>query len=249
METKISWTDVPVAPEQKSTEDRLGHHIENSIENSLGIRMDDVASLGNTPSNRVQEPQTDGQDTASQIDPVDSRTKSLGVLARHEHQDIHDVQEGNHAEGEETPLVARRDKRTNKTSSDHDLVHQDRDEKCRPRESRSQKQVQQQERCRDDPIDVANVEDLTGETISSARGAEELDIDGCLAQVGSHGEVRYGGDEGDGGGDVVEDAVGAGFGEAETQEDKGGDGHDGADGEVPGERSIVRMDEYTLCTD
>jgi hypothetical protein len=43
-ETKTSWVNVPVAPEKESTKDRLCEEVENTIENRLTVRGDDVAS-------------------------------------------------------------------------------------------------------------------------------------------------------------------------------------------------------------
>lgn len=94
------------------------------------------------------------------------------------------------------------------------------------------------------PIDVAHVEDRAVGTVDLPVGALKLDADGGEAQVGAHGEVGNGCDQGDGGGDVVEDAVGARFGECESPEDEGRDKHDCSDGlslvscESPGGLSV-----------
>jgi hypothetical protein len=54
-----------------------------------------------------------------------------------------------------------------------------------------------------------------------------------LAQVGSHAEIGNGGNHGDGGSDVVEDAVRPWFGEGHANEEDGRSHHDGANCPVP----------------
>jgi hypothetical protein len=60
---------------------------------------------------------------------------------------------------------------------------------------------------RNKPVDVSNVEDLTVKARDFGIGPHELDRDGSVAQVGSHGEVSDGCDESDGSSDVVEESV------------------------------------------
>jgi len=81
--------------------------------------------------------------------------------------------------------------------------------------------------------DVANIKDLTIDTTDNRVVARELDINRRPAQVGAHGEVRDRSDHGDGGGDIVEDAVVAGLGKGEAYEGEGRAGHDGRHGPIP----------------
>src|SRR5690242_5208285 len=87
------------------------------------------------------------------------------------------------------PLVPANDERTDKTSDDHDLVDEDGPENRGPWHASSEQQVQKQEWCRDEPINVSNIKDLTVGTTDNGVVARELDLDGCEAQVRSHGEV------------------------------------------------------------
>lgn len=45
-ETQASGVDVAMAPEEESTEDGLGHDVENTVEDGLGVGRDNVATLG-----------------------------------------------------------------------------------------------------------------------------------------------------------------------------------------------------------
>ena len=63
------------------------------------------------------------------------------------------------------------------------------------------------------PIDVANVENLTSSTTGStnlAVVADKLNYDGDLTKVGTHSEICDSCDQGDSGGDVVEETVSTG---------------------------------------
>ena len=61
-------------------------------------------------------------------------------------------------------------------------------------------------RSRHKPVDVSDVEDLTGHAGNLGVASRKLDSDGSVAQVGCHGKVGDRGNEGDGSSDVVEDA-------------------------------------------
>lgn len=83
------------------------------------------------------------------------------------------------------------------------------------------------------PVDIANIEDLT---VLVGRGPRDFgvaslkfDSDGSLTEIGAHGEVCNCSDQGDCGGDIVEDTVVAGLGEGQTGDDECRDGHDGSD--------------------
>jgi hypothetical protein len=55
-ETKTSGIDATVAPDEEGSEDRLRQEVEYSVEYSLGIRSDHVATLAQSPSNRIKDP-------------------------------------------------------------------------------------------------------------------------------------------------------------------------------------------------
>jgi hypothetical protein len=130
------------------------------------------------------------------------------------------------------PLVTTSDQGTDETCDDHDLVDKHRPEDCGPGHSGGQHQVHQQQGCRDDPVDVANIVDGAVFAADDGVVAWELDADGCEAQVRAHGEVGNAGNKHDGGGDVVEDAVAAVLAGSKTEEGEASDAHGGADGEV-----------------
>jgi hypothetical protein len=256
VKTKTGRVDTAVTPDEKSTEDRLGDQIEDTVEDCLRVRRDDVATLADTPGERVQDPEKSGERTAQSEATTDILAENVGVTAALPDEDPDDVEESKAAEGEVTPLVGATDEGTNETGNNHDFINKNDEEDSGPGKSGGQHQVEKKERGSDEPIDVADIEDLTVDTanLSHARTAE-LNIDGGPAEVGGHGEVGDSGDHGNGSSDVVEDTVLAGLGHTETQEDKGRSGHDGADSPVPvgtanGDGNVGRLSiDHVGCED
>ncbi len=46
-----------VAPEEQTGEHDLGHYVENAVEDGLGVRVNDVTAFGQTPGDRIEEPE------------------------------------------------------------------------------------------------------------------------------------------------------------------------------------------------
>ena len=156
VKTEPGRVNVAVAPDEKSTEDRLRQHIKDAVEDGLRIRRDVVATLAKTPSNRVKRPQKRGQGTTLQESSADVLAHRVGVLASFPNKLVDDVEQRGAAEGEIAPLVAGSDESAGKTSDDHDLVDEDSEENGRPGHAGGEKQVGEQKRSGDDPVDVAN---------------------------------------------------------------------------------------------
>jgi hypothetical protein len=55
-QTKTGRVDTPVSPDKQRTKDGLRQEIQDTVEHSLRVRRDDIATFANTPSNRVQDP-------------------------------------------------------------------------------------------------------------------------------------------------------------------------------------------------
>ena len=83
------------------------------------------------------------------------------------------------------------------------------------------------------PIDVSGVENLAVPARHLGVAALELDVDGCPAEIGAHGEVGDAGHEAERGGQVEEDPVRARLSPAQHQDTQGGDTHERAHSIVP----------------
>jgi len=211
VESETRRLDVAMTPEKESTKNWFGKDIENTVEDGLGIRGDDVATLAQTPGDWVQEPKTDGPDTADSVGLVDISSKVAGVGAAFEDNGPGDKEEGNTSESEVAPFVGALDECTNETGHNHDLVNQDGVADCWIWETAGQEEIQEQQRSGDKPVDVADIEDLAHVTRDLRIAAKELNMDSGPAKIGSHAEVSNSSNHGDGGSDVVEDASVAGL--------------------------------------
>ena len=95
-----------MTPKEESAEDWLRKQIQNTVEDGLAVRVDDVASLRKTPGDGVEEPQKDGKNTAGQVRTADVGSEGSSVLAGDEDQDINDVEESQVTEYVVSPLSA-----------------------------------------------------------------------------------------------------------------------------------------------
>ena len=141
VETESSRVDFAVTQEEQSAEDWLSHDVENTVEDSFRIRGDDVATFAKTPGDWVDKPKEDGPDTAEEEGPVNVRAESISMLACDPCNIPGDEEECNRRKDEITPFVGRRNESTDKTSNNHDFVHENGVQYGRPWEPSSQEQV------------------------------------------------------------------------------------------------------------
>lgn len=247
-ESKLSRINLVVAEDEQEAKDGLGEDIQDTVEDGLGVGVDDIAALGQAPGDRVQEPQEEGQHATLHERALDGSPKGIRMTATINGKLVGDEEEGGRAEGEVSPLVGSLGQGADQAADDHDLVGEDGDQDGGPGESRREEEVRQKQRRRDEPVDVPDVEHLSGAGCSDggAAWALELGDDGGLAEVRGHGPVGDTGDSGDSGGDVVEQTVGLRLGEGEAHEGEGGSAHDRAHGEVP-VRTTDSDGEVAVC--
>lgn len=103
-DTKSGGVNVTVPPKKKSTEDRLGTDVENTIEDSFRIWRDNVAALGETPSNWIQEPEENSPDTADSVGLGNVIAKWSRVSASDDGDRVGNPQEGDATESVVTEL-------------------------------------------------------------------------------------------------------------------------------------------------
>ena len=217
--------------------DRLHQYLIEDIwrkgRHTFTVRRDDVATLAETPGDGVEEPQERGETATGEENLADVTTKGRGVAASLPSEHVEDVEEGGTSKDKVAPLVAAVDKGADQSSHDHDLVDENGPQNSRPGHAGGQEQVEEQQRSGDEPVNVADIEDVAVGATDDRVVAGKFNGDGSPSEVGAHGEVGDRGNHGDAGGDVVEDTVLAGLGETQADEGEGGRGHDCADGPVP----------------
>lgn len=70
-----------------------------------------------------------------------------------------------------------------------------------------EEEIQEQQRSGENPVDIANIEDLANQTGDLWIRANEFHVDGSPTQVAAHGEVGDGGDEIEQGAQIEEEAL------------------------------------------
>jgi len=152
LDTKTGRVNVAVTEDEKGTKYGLGEKVKDTIEDGLGIRRNDVATLAETECDGVKHPQEESQATAPDEDFADVRTKVTGVATSLEDEHVTNPKESNAAEGEVTPFVGRPDESTNKTSDNHDLIDQDSPHDGRPWHASGEEKVEKEKGSGDEPV-------------------------------------------------------------------------------------------------
>lgn len=145
---------------------------------------------------------------------------------------VGDEEEGEATEDIVSPFVARLNQGADKAGDNHNFIDEDGVNDGGSWKTTCQEKVKQQEWGGDDPVDVSNIKDLSQVATDLGVGSLELDLDGSPAEVRAHGEVGNRGNQGDGSGDVVEEALRAWLGEGQTHEDSSRHHHHCGDSEV-----------------
>lgn len=203
---KVSRGGLAMAPEQEASEADLGQDIQDTVEDGLGVGVDDVAALAEAPGDGVQEPQQQQPDAARPERLLGVAPQHVGVAPRVDEQLVRDEEERRHPERPEAPLEPRLRERADEPAHDHEHVREQRDQDRGRGHARREQQLEQEQGRGDGPVDVPRVEHLAcpGGADPAASGPSPLDEDGELAEVGSHGEVGDAGYSGDSCRDVME---------------------------------------------
>jgi len=154
-EAELGRVNVAVAPKEERAKDNLGEDVKDTIKDGLAIGGNHVAALGDTPGNRVQDPDSDDQCAASSVDAGDVGTERNGTAASLNHNEVEDVEQSNkaymelavalsrttigHTDGEVAPLVGGVDKGTDEEGDSCSPVKEDEEKDGSRADSGSQK--------------------------------------------------------------------------------------------------------------
>jgi hypothetical protein len=92
-ETKTRRVNALVAEEQERAEARLGQEVKHTVKDGFGVGRDDVATLTETPRNRVQDPQESSQAATHDEGALDIGAVVNGVTAGLPNELVYDVDE------------------------------------------------------------------------------------------------------------------------------------------------------------
>jgi len=217
--------------------DGLGEEVEDTVEDHLGGRSDEVTSISDTPGDRVKEPESREDDGRGEVGlgEVGTETSGRGATGNEEH--IPDDDEGSATEGEESPLVDGLNKGTDKAGDDHDNIKEDKDEDLREGKTGSESEFEEEEGSSDGPVDVSSVPDGSSRVLntnvdpvlSESSSTNVFDLDSGSSEVGSHSEVGNRSSEADSSGELVESTLTHGASEGESEKTDGGNEHDSED--------------------
>ena len=90
--------------QKDGAEDGLGQDVQDTIEGSLAIWGDDIATLAETPGDGVEEPEEDGPYASDEVNFANVRAQMVGMLAGGPSDSPGDHEEGEHAKGPVAPL-------------------------------------------------------------------------------------------------------------------------------------------------
>ena len=105
MKTQLLRVDVTMSKKEQRAKDWLGEQVQDTVENGLAVRSDNVATFRKTPCNRVEEPEEDGEDSTHQVDPTNIRSKCSCVFSGNKDEHIHDIEESQVAKDIVAPLL------------------------------------------------------------------------------------------------------------------------------------------------
>lgn len=158
--TKTTNVNLRMSIQQNGTKDRLRQQIQHAIENRLAIRADDVSTLTQTPSDGIQGPGEDGPEGNENEKTLDIAADHRGVLHADDQDHVRHHEEGDAADGEVAPFVAALRQGADQASDYHDFVAGDRKEDGVPCKAAGEQDVQDDERCRDEPVYARSVRPL-----------------------------------------------------------------------------------------
>jgi hypothetical protein len=92
-ETKTRRVNALVAEEQERAEAGLGQEVKHTVKDGFGVGRDDVATLTETPRNRVQDPQESSQAATHDESALDIGAVVDGVTAGLPNELVYDVDE------------------------------------------------------------------------------------------------------------------------------------------------------------
>lgn len=91
---KTSRIDVSVSPEKQGSKDRLCDEIKNAVEDSLGVRSDQIATFTDAPGDGIENPDNGCKGTAHDKGSTDIRANMLSMQTSFPSENINDVCEG-----------------------------------------------------------------------------------------------------------------------------------------------------------
>ena len=141
--------------QEPGTPERLGNNVEDAKEEDLLVGRELASAFAEGKGDGVQGPDNNENEADLVVQAADLGSAKEGVAAAGRDKVPDDKEEGNAAEGEESPLArATRVEPRNDTSDDHSLVGQGKHDNLCNGEASEEGQVEKQERSGKGPVEV-----------------------------------------------------------------------------------------------
>jgi len=213
-EVNVHLGGAGVGEQQPSTEDWLGEDVEDGVGDDLLIDVHLAAAIGNTPDDWVGGPEDEGEATDGGVEVANLATTSGSGLASVDNKLPDNNEVGNAGNGVPSPLLrgTLRAESSEEAGQDHDDVGNNGDKDAATVHASKESEIQEQEWGGQSPVNVTSpvylAVDLVGGVWNVLVGLANGGLVVADTVSASHGEVGEGSEDGDHGGDDVEEALG-----------------------------------------
>lgn len=212
-ETINGTSVVSMSAEQPSTKDWLGQDIKNSISNDLSINRPETSSITNSPNDWVQSPDDDGESSNSSEGFGCLAISGSNGLATWDGKLVDDDEESNAGESIVSPLLSVITTiGGEETESNHEDVSDHSNDDVGTVQASEECKIEKKKWCSDCPVSVTSPEDLSVDVVGDIWGVLVLVVDSGVgvgvSVTSGHGEVGDGSEDGDEGGQDVEESLG-----------------------------------------
>ncbi len=201
-----------VGQQEPEAENGLGQDIEDGIGDDLSVDRPLASTISNTPDNWIQSPEDEGEAANGSEEGGGGIALAGDGTASTDSEDVDDEEVCGAGDGVPSPLaVLLSGKGSEKTGEDHDNIGDNGNQDISSGEACQERQIEEEERGGNSPVNVASKVDLAVDLLNCVWGVlmNLGDDEVCEGNTvaGSHGVVGEGGEDGDQGGDNVEQAL------------------------------------------
>lgn len=154
--------------QEPETKDGLGKDIQDGVSNDLSVNAPLASAITNTPDNRVQSPENEGEATNGSKELGGGAVLAHGCTTTRDDKLIDDDEVGNASHGIPAPLLTIVLAICSKEASqDHDEICDNGNEDASTVHTSQESQVQEEKWCSYAPVDVPGPEYLTEDVLDS----------------------------------------------------------------------------------
>lgn len=191
-DTSLLKVDLGRNPKEVSVENDEEADIEDTVEGGFRIELDNITTLRQTPSDRVEKQEQDSTGGNSNRVLRNQQVIVISSLSVVEQQAVADNEKADNTKGKVTPLVSRVNQTTNQERNNSGFLGNNSEQGIRPWQANESSKVNKEGRESKEVSDPSGVKDLaeTGEDCFSAGGdMVKLGLNISPTQIRSLGKV------------------------------------------------------------